>query len=168
MNIGGHPPIPLAQNNCQLWQFPSYFSLVFWVSNFWGRFEALNDGFWKFRCPKGFVWQAFGHNQKLQILDRYFQRAIERPNWRSYAKVMTAGSWLFNLPPWGRKLYDCSSSRVMFWTFGVLTLVLIINRPIWPHFVFNLAQMSVAATSLLRDNYHHSSYCIIVFFISSI
>ena len=46
MDIGGHPPIPLAQNNCLLWQFPSYFSTVFWVPNFWDRFEALNDVFW--------------------------------------------------------------------------------------------------------------------------
>ena len=49
MEIGGHPPIPLAQNNCPLWQFPSYFSTVFQVPNFWGRFEAMNDVFWRFR-----------------------------------------------------------------------------------------------------------------------
>ena len=46
MEISGHPPIPLAQNNCPLWQFPSYFSMVFWVPNFQGHFEALNDAFW--------------------------------------------------------------------------------------------------------------------------
>ena len=50
MEISGHPPIPLAQNNCPLWQFPSYFSAVFRVLNFWGRFEALNDVFWRFRA----------------------------------------------------------------------------------------------------------------------
>ena len=48
MEIGGHPPIPLAQNNCPLWHFPSYFSTVFWVPNFRGRFEALNEIFWRF------------------------------------------------------------------------------------------------------------------------
>ena len=48
MDIGGHPPIPLAQNNCPLWQFPSYFSAIFRVLNFWGRFEAPNDIFWRF------------------------------------------------------------------------------------------------------------------------
>ena len=48
MDIGDDPPIPLAQNNCPLWQFPSYFSTVFQVLNFWGRFEALNDVFWIF------------------------------------------------------------------------------------------------------------------------
>ena len=73
---------------------------------------------------------------------------------------MTSGSSLFNLPPWGRKLYGDSFSRVMFWTFEVLALVLIINRPLWSHFVFILAQMSVAATSLLGDSYHHFNYCI--------
>ena len=43
MDISGHPPIPLAQNNCPLWQFPGYFSVVFQVLNFRGRFETLND-----------------------------------------------------------------------------------------------------------------------------
>ena len=46
MEIGGHPPIPLAQNNYPLWQFYSIFSTVFRVPNFQGRFEALNDGQW--------------------------------------------------------------------------------------------------------------------------
>ena len=46
MEIGGHPPIPLAQNNCPFWWFPSYFSTVFRVPNFQGCFEALNDLYW--------------------------------------------------------------------------------------------------------------------------
>ena len=45
MDIGGHPHIPLAQNNCPLWQFSSYFSTVFWVPNFQRHFEGLNDMF---------------------------------------------------------------------------------------------------------------------------
>ena len=49
ININGHPPILVAQKNCPLWQFPSYFSTVFRVSNFWNRFEALNDIFWRFK-----------------------------------------------------------------------------------------------------------------------
>ena len=48
MDIGGNPLIPLAQNNCPFWMFPSYFSTVFRVPNFRGRFEALNDVFWQF------------------------------------------------------------------------------------------------------------------------
>ena len=43
MDIGGHPSIPLAQNNCPLRKFPSYFSTVFRVLKFCGHFEALND-----------------------------------------------------------------------------------------------------------------------------
>ena len=31
METDGHPSIPLTQNNCPLWQFPSYFSTVFQV-----------------------------------------------------------------------------------------------------------------------------------------
>ena len=75
-------------------------------------------------------------------------------------KLWPPRSWLFNLPPWGCKLYDDSSSSVTFWTFGVLDPIFIINRPLWPHFVFILTQMSIAATSLPRYIYHHSSCCI--------
>ena len=46
IDIIGHPPIPGDQNNYLLWQFPSYFSTIFWVRNVRGRFEALNDIFW--------------------------------------------------------------------------------------------------------------------------
>ena len=46
MENGGHPSIPLAQNNFPLWQFPSYFFTFFWVPKFRGRFEALNNVFW--------------------------------------------------------------------------------------------------------------------------
>ena len=56
-----HPPIPLAQNNCPLWQFPSYFSTVFWVLNFRGRFKALNDIFLRFGAkwfPLEFIWST--------------------------------------------------------------------------------------------------------------
>jgi hypothetical protein len=38
--IGGHPPIPLAQNKGF---HLSIFSTIFQVPNFWGRFEALNN-----------------------------------------------------------------------------------------------------------------------------
>ena len=59
MDIGGHPPIPLAQNNCPLWQFLSCFSVVFRVLNFRGRFDALNDRFWRFEAkwlPSVIIW----------------------------------------------------------------------------------------------------------------
>ena len=45
MDIVGHPPIPLAQK--QLFQFDN-FSTIFWLLNFWGHFEALNDIFFGF------------------------------------------------------------------------------------------------------------------------
>jgi hypothetical protein len=41
--IGGHPPIPLAQNKG--FHLDS-FSTVFRVLNFWGHFKALNNVFW--------------------------------------------------------------------------------------------------------------------------
>jgi hypothetical protein len=42
VEIGGHPPIPLAQS--KVFHFHS-FSTLFWVLNFWGHFEALNNIF---------------------------------------------------------------------------------------------------------------------------
>jgi hypothetical protein len=45
VDISGHPPIPLAR---KIVFHLGSFSTVFWVPNFWGRFEALNDVFWGF------------------------------------------------------------------------------------------------------------------------
>jgi hypothetical protein len=45
VDIGGHPPIPLAR---KIVFHLGSFSTVFQVPNFWGRFEALNDVFWGF------------------------------------------------------------------------------------------------------------------------
>jgi hypothetical protein len=45
VDIGGHPPIPLAR---KIVFHLGKFSMVFWVPNFRGRFEALNDVFWGF------------------------------------------------------------------------------------------------------------------------
>ena len=42
VDIGGHPPIPLAQNT--VFYLGSFF-ILFQVPNFRGRFEALNDVF---------------------------------------------------------------------------------------------------------------------------
>jgi hypothetical protein len=39
VDIGGHPPIQLAQ------RLISILAVVFWVPNFWGRFEAEHDVF---------------------------------------------------------------------------------------------------------------------------
>jgi hypothetical protein len=45
VDIGGHPPIPLAQKiDFHLGRFSTFF----WVPNFRGLFEALNDVFWGF------------------------------------------------------------------------------------------------------------------------
>jgi hypothetical protein len=46
VDIGGHPPFPTGSK-----QFSGHFGnllflAVFWVLNFWSRFEALNDIFW--------------------------------------------------------------------------------------------------------------------------
>ena len=45
VDIGGHPPIPRAR---KIVFHLGSFSVVFQVSNFQSRFEALNDVFWGF------------------------------------------------------------------------------------------------------------------------
>ena len=94
MDIDGHPPIPLAQNNCPLWQFPSYFSMIFCVPNFWVCFEALNDVFGNSRGEGKMVSTDICFSQLIYIYKSNipFQWAIERPKQRSYTKVMTPRS----------------------------------------------------------------------------
>ena len=62
MDIGGHPPIPLAQNSFPFWQFSSNFSKFFQVQNFRAHFEALNDVFWQFKGGNGCCWHGFTTN----------------------------------------------------------------------------------------------------------
>jgi hypothetical protein len=88
MDIGGHPPIPLAQN--RVFHLDS-FSTVFRVPNFWGRFEALNNifwGFWAQANSKALAWAS----QNVFFSARPFQRCIEHPKQISYAKVTPPGS----------------------------------------------------------------------------
>ena len=60
MEIDGRPPIPLAQNNCPLWQFPSCFFYGFsgtkLLGLFWGPtrcFLAIWVAKW---LPSAFIW----------------------------------------------------------------------------------------------------------------
>jgi hypothetical protein len=71
VDIGGHPPNPLAQNT--IFHLGS-FSTIFLVPNFWGHFEALNDVFWTFGGPwvsKGFnaLVLSFGFNNLFCLFD---------------------------------------------------------------------------------------------------
>jgi hypothetical protein len=74
VDIGGHPPIPLARKT--VFHLGS-FSTVFWVPNFWGRFEALNDVFWGFGAQvtiEALTWAS----RKFFFSVIPFQRAIVR------------------------------------------------------------------------------------------
>ena len=82
------------------------------------------------------------------------------PKLKIICKSYDSGKLIVQRTTLGPQTYDDSSSRVMFWNFRVLSLMIIINRTLWPHFVFILVRMTVATTSLLRDRYHHSSCCI--------
>jgi hypothetical protein len=66
VDIGGHPPIPLARKT--IFHLGS-FSTVFRVPNFWGHFEALNDIFWGFGAQviaKG-TWASQNHSSQLDL-----------------------------------------------------------------------------------------------------
>ena len=60
VDIGGHPPIPLAQKT--VFHLRS-FSTVFQVQNFRGRFEALNDIFWGFGAQGNINDTTLGHSK---------------------------------------------------------------------------------------------------------
>jgi hypothetical protein len=57
VDIGGHPPILLARKT--VFNLGN-FSTVFWVPNFRGRFEALNDVFWGFGAQVTIEGNALG------------------------------------------------------------------------------------------------------------
>ena len=88
------------------------FLVVLRVLNFRGRFEALNDAFLASFIRRKMIVEA--HSMKINrwrydfsistfySLAGPFQRSLERPKRRSYAKVMPPGSWVTNLPIRGK------------------------------------------------------------------
>jgi hypothetical protein len=55
VDIGGHPPF-LAGSKQLSSNFDNLlFLAVFWVLNFWSRFEALNDVFWGMLRSQKFI-----------------------------------------------------------------------------------------------------------------
>ena len=59
MEIGGHPPIPLAQNNCPFWQFPSYLFYGFLGPKLSRSFWHPKQRFLAIRRLNGCFWHAF-------------------------------------------------------------------------------------------------------------
>ena len=59
VDTSGHPPIPLGApiSSLSIFQFRHnlLFLAIFWVMNFWSRFEALNDVFWENREQHQFM-----------------------------------------------------------------------------------------------------------------
>ena len=99
MEISGHPPIPLAKNNCPLWQFPSYFSAVFRVLKFCGRFEALNDVFWRFGAKwftSKFIWPT-----KVLNLRHTFPTSYQTPKSEIVCKSYDPGKLTVQLTTLG-------------------------------------------------------------------
>jgi hypothetical protein len=67
-------------------------------------------------------------NQKLYSSDRYFQRAIEFPKRRSYAKCYALGKLTYQLPPLGpTNLLDFHLPGLGFW------ILLMLKIPLEPH-----------------------------------
>jgi hypothetical protein len=66
--------------------------------------------------------------QKLYFSDISFQRAIEHPKRRSYAKVTTPGELTYQLPPSGpTNLLAFHLPGLWFW------ILLMLKRPLEPH-----------------------------------
>jgi hypothetical protein len=64
VDIDGHPTFPTGSK-----QFPGNFGnllflAVFWASNFWNCFEALNDVFWE----NGDTFSTGYHAPKMEII----------------------------------------------------------------------------------------------------
>jgi hypothetical protein len=100
--IGGHPPIPLAQNRGF---HLGIFSTTFQVVNFCGRFEALNKFFWAHHSHTvGFIKSTM---EKCVILRYTFQMSYSSHQTRLYAKVTPLGSWHTNYPHQGPQTFWC-------------------------------------------------------------
>ena len=104
VDIGGHPPIPLAEKIVvSVWQF----SIIFWVLNFWGHFEALNNVFWVRSILESIHRLSPSPIPVFSPSVISFQRSLEKPKWRSYAKVMPLRSWRTSLTLLGSQNYWC-------------------------------------------------------------
>jgi hypothetical protein len=64
VDIGGYPPVPLARK--RVFHLGS-FLVVFRVPKFWGRFEALNDIFWRFGAQMSIAGTNLGHSKKILL-----------------------------------------------------------------------------------------------------
>jgi hypothetical protein len=108
VDIGGHPPIPRAR---KIVFHLGSFSVVFRVPNFRGRFEALNDVFWGFGAQVTAKGTYLGQSKSFFSV-RPFQRCIEHPKQRSYAKVTPREVDVSTTPIGARKPFGFSSSGV--------------------------------------------------------
>jgi hypothetical protein len=139
MDIGGHPPIPLAQNI--VFHLGS-FSTVFWVPNFWGRFEALNDIFLTFGAQE--IAKFFG----LGLVEMFSSRLdlsnelLCTPN-EDRMQNLHPGKLTYQLPPSGpTNLLVFHLLGLGFWIFFML------KSPLEPHCKHHI---------LVNDHSHHIS-----------
>jgi hypothetical protein len=95
VDIGGHPPILLAQNT---FFYLGSFSTIFQVLNFWGCFEALNNIFLTFVSLGISHRLRHGPNQNFFFSIRTFQQAIICPKHIFYENVTPSGSCRINYP----------------------------------------------------------------------
>ena len=108
VDIGFHPPIPLAQK--QLFQFGS-FSMIFRVLNFRGHFEALNNFFWLCSGPKVYRLGLFHYCTPRWDLSNGLS---SNPNGDHMQKLCPQEVGIPTYHFGARKIVGISSSRVMF------------------------------------------------------
>jgi hypothetical protein len=108
VDIGGHPPIPLAR---KIVFHLGSFSTVFRVPNFRGRFEALNDIFWGFgprRLPKALMGQSKIISSQLDLSNG----VSSAPNKDRMQKLRPWEVDISTTPIGARKPFGFSSSEV--------------------------------------------------------
>jgi hypothetical protein len=91
VDINGHPPIPLAQ---KLVFHLGRFLAVFWVPNFWGHFEALNEVFWGFGAEVIASITNFGHS-KIVLLNYTFPMGYRASKTKIVCKSYDRGKLMY-------------------------------------------------------------------------
>jgi hypothetical protein len=146
VDIGGHPPISLAQNT--LFQFGS-FSTIFRVLNFRDHFEALNDIFFGFtvsqKIVEGSVLGPFYYCTPRKDLSNGLS---SDPNKDHMQKLLPQEVGIPTYHFGAHKTVGVSSSRVL---FRVFFPSIIYAKKAFGIFVILTGRMRIAVTPLLRD-----------------
>jgi hypothetical protein len=125
VDIGGHPPIPLAQRTISIL---AVFLQFFRVPNFWGRFEALNDVFWARQC----LTCSQRKDARLNGICTprlYLSNGVSSTPKKIVCKSYALGKLMYQLPPSGpTNLLVFHLSGLGFWMFRVFSFMFYVKK----------------------------------------